>query len=134
MPHETRIRVRYSETDQMGVAYHANYLVWMEVGRVEYCRAAGLCYKELEETDGLYLVVVEANCRYHAPARHDDELLIRTSLTEAHPRKLRFEYEIRCAGSGRKLASGHTVHVFCNRSLQPVKLPERRRAVFGMSG
>ena len=77
---ETRLRVRYAETDQMGVVYYANYLVWMEVGRVEYCRAAGLSYRDMERADGILLAVAEANCRYLAPARYDEEIVVRTSI------------------------------------------------------
>ena len=75
-PVDTRLRVRYAETDQMGVVYYANYLIWMEVGRVEYCRAAGIRYRDMEDDDGILLVVAEANCRYLAPARYDDEVRI----------------------------------------------------------
>ena len=74
--HETTLRVRYAETDQMGVAYYANYLVWMELGRVEYCRAAGLRYRDMEENDQVLLAVVEASCRYVSPARYDDEVIV----------------------------------------------------------
>src|SRR6185369_6852143 len=80
---ETRIRVRYAETDQMGVVYYANYLIWMEVGRVEFCRAQGIRYRDMEETDGILLVVAEANFRYLAPARYDDEVRIATTLTQS---------------------------------------------------
>src|ERR1035441_4036210 len=85
-PHETRIRVRYAETDQMGVVYYANYLVWMEVGRVEYCKACGFEYKQMELEDGVFLAVAEARCRYASPARFDEEVVIRTWVGEANPR------------------------------------------------
>src|ERR1039458_8391743 len=85
-PHETRIRVRYAETDQMGVVYYANYLVWMEVGRVEYCKACGFEYKQMELEDGVFLAVAEARCRYASPARFDEEVVIRTWVEEANPR------------------------------------------------
>ena len=82
-PVETRLRVRYAETDQMGVVYHANYLIWMEVGRVEYWRAAGLRYRDMEREDGILLIVAEVHCRYLAPAVYDEEVIIRTSVAEA---------------------------------------------------
>lgn len=130
--HETRVRVRYAETDQMGVVYHANYLVWMEIGRVEMCRALGVNYREMEANDGIYLVVAEAGCRYRAPARYDDEVTIRTTIAEAKARILRFSYEIAVMESGRLVATGETVHVFCDRNMKPVKLPEKHRAAFGI--
>src|SRR5437868_11060829 len=91
---ETHLRVRYAETDQMGVVYYANYLIWMEVGRVEYCRAAGLSYRDMERDDDILLAVAEAKCRYISPARYDDEVVVRTSISQAHPRMLTFRYEM----------------------------------------
>src|SRR5579863_8316787 len=105
---DTRVRVRYAETDQMGVVYHANYLVWMEVGRVEYWRAAGLRYRDMEKEDGILLVVAEVNCRYQSPAVYDEEVIIRTSIAEANARMIRFEYELLAAEDGRRLATGYT--------------------------
>ena len=130
---ETRFRVRYAETDQMGVAYHANYLVWMEVGRVEHCRSAGVVYRDMEANDGVALAVAEAGCRYRSPARYDDELIIRTSVPEANPRLVRFEYEILHAESGKLLATGFTRHVFVNREMRPTRLPAKYYALFGIS-
>jgi acyl-CoA thioester hydrolase len=109
--HETRVRVRYSETDKMGVVYHANYLVWFEIGRTEYCRARGFSYRDMEELDNSYLVVAESYCRYKSPAYYDDELIIRTRINEFRKRSLRFGYEIYRAGDGRILAEGETTHV-----------------------
>lgn len=128
--HETRIRVRYAETDQMGVVYYANYLVWMEVGRVEYCKACGFNYKEMELEDGVFLAVAEARCRYASPARFDEEVIIRTWVDEANPRMARFGYEMRRAGDGRKLATGETKHIFLGRDLRPCRMPEKYRAKF----
>ena len=91
--HQTPIRVRYAETDQMGVVYHANYFVWMEVGRVEFCRAAGFNYKDLE-AEGIYLAVAETHCRHMSPARYDDEIVIVTTIRERNSRMLTFAYEI----------------------------------------
>ena len=129
---ETTFRVRYAETDQMGIVYHANYLVWMEIGRVEFCRAAGLNYRDLERDDGVLLIVAEANLRYISPAHYDEEILVRTRVAAAHPRMLTFGYEIYEKASGRKLATGETKHVFCDREHRPVKLPLKHRAVFGI--
>jgi acyl-CoA thioester hydrolase len=129
---ETTFRVRYAETDQMGIVYHANYLVWMEIGRVEFCRAAGLNYRDLERDDGVLLIVAEANLRYLSPAHYDDEIVVRTRVAAAHPRILRFAYEIFEKSTGRALATGETKHVFCDREHRPVKLPLKHRAVFGI--
>ena len=130
---EARIRVRFAETDQMGIAYHANYLVWMEVGRVEYCRAAGIRYRDLESNDGVLLTVAEANCRYLSPARYDEEVIIRTGIARAHPRMVAFGYELVSAESGLHLAEGYTKHIFCGRDLKPCRLPEQYHEVFGMT-
>ena len=100
----TQLRVRYAETDQMGVVYHANYIIWMEVGRVEYFRAQGIRYRDMEQ-EGILLVVVEAHCRYHSPARYDEEVSIRTWVEEAGPRMIRFGYEMTDIAHGP--ASGH---------------------------
>src|SRR4051812_38972883 len=100
--HQTRLRVRYAETDQMGVVYYANYLVWMEVARVEYCKSAGFSYEAMEREDGIFLAVSEANCRYLYPARFDQEVIVHTSLASAHPRMVRFAYEMRLSDDGRK--------------------------------
>jgi acyl-CoA thioester hydrolase len=132
-PHETRIRVRYAETDQMGVVYYANYLVWMEVGRVEYCRARGFDYHEMEREDGIFLAVAEARCRYASPARFDDEVVIRTWVEDAKPRLIRFAYEMRLAADGRKLATGETTHILLGRDLRPSRMPEKYRAAFELA-
>ncbi|HTT63023.1 MAG TPA: thioesterase family protein [Bryobacteraceae bacterium] len=131
-PHETRIRVRYAETDQMGVVYYANYLVWMEVGRVEYCKACGFEYKQMEQEDGVFLAVAEANCRYASPARFDEEVIIRTRVEQANPRMVRFGYEMRLAAGGRKLATGETKHIFLGRDLRPCRMPEKYRGKFAI--
>ena len=131
--HQTRLRVRYAETDQMGVVYYANYLVWMEVARVDYCKSVGFSYEEMEREDGIFLAVSEAHCRYLYPARFDQEVTIATTLAEAHPRMVSFAYDMRLADDGRMLATGHTKHVFVGRELKPVRLPEKYRANFGIS-
>ena len=128
------IRVRYAETDQMGVVYYANYLVWMEVARVEYCKSIGFSYEEMEREDGIFLAVAEAHCRYLYPARFDQNVTIETTLADAHPRMVSFAYEMRLTEDGRKLATGETRHVFVGRDLKPVRLPEKYRAKFGITG
>lgn len=109
--HETLLRVRYSETDKMGIVYYANYLIWFEIGRSDYCRARGFSYRDMEENDDAFLVVAEAYCRYKAPAYYDDELLVRTHITELRRRSLRFGYEIVRASDGQIVAEGETGHV-----------------------
>jgi acyl-CoA thioester hydrolase len=128
---ESRIRVRYAETDQMGVVYYANYLVWMEVGRVDLCRACGFEYREMEREDGLLLAVAEANCRYVFPARFDDEVTVRTSIGAAHRRAVTFNYLM--SAGGRKLAQGYTKHLILNRDFQPTRLPEKYWPMFGLA-
>lgn len=133
-PHETHLRVRYAETDQMGVVYHANYLVWMEVGRVEFFRAAGLRYRDFEVETGLHMAVAEAQVRYLAPARYDDPVIVRTSMAEAHTRMVTIAYELRHAETGQALAKGYTKHVFLSAdTLKPSRLPVAYHAVFGLA-
>jgi acyl-CoA thioester hydrolase len=131
--HTTRFRVRYSETDQMGVVYYANYLVWMELGRAEYCRAAGIRYRDMEVDDGVLLAVVEAHCRYRRPARYDEEIAVKTWVAKATQRMVEFQYEISDALSGRALASGETKHMFLSTAMRPVKLPEKYFPFFGIT-
>ena len=128
----TLLRVRYAETDQMGVVYYANYIVWMEVGRVDYCKSVGISYEQMEREDGVFLAVSEAKCRYLYPARFDQDVEIHTRLEDAHPRMVRFAYEMKLAGSGKVLATGETKHVFCGKDLKPVRLPVKYRANFGL--
>ncbi|HEY2018007.1 MAG TPA: thioesterase family protein [Bryobacteraceae bacterium] len=129
---ETRIRVRYAETDQMGVVYYANYLVWMEVGRVDLCRVCGFHYRDMEREDGILLAVAEANCRYSSPARFDDEVIVKTWIEEAGGRMVKFAYEMRLAANDRRLATGFTRHIFLTRDFRPTRLPEKYHAMFGM--
>ncbi len=128
--HETRFRARYAETDQMGVVYYANYFIWMEVGRVELCRAHGIRYRDMEVEDGVLLAVAEAKCRYSFPARYDEEVIVKAWIEEANPRMVRFGYEVASAESGRKLAAGETKHIFCNAQMKPAKLPVKYYALF----
>jgi acyl-CoA thioester hydrolase len=129
---ESRLRVRYAETDRMGVVYYANYLVWMEVGRVELCKSLGFNYRDMEEQDGVLLAVAESYCRYRAPARFDDEVIVKTWVDEANARIAVFAYEIRLAESGRVLATGHTRHVFVNQRMERTRLPQKYHAMFGL--
>jgi acyl-CoA thioester hydrolase len=129
MPVITRQRVRYAETDQMGIVYYANYLVWFEIGRVELLRSLGLAYSQMEIDHKLILPVVEANCRYRAPARYDDEILIETRPSLLRGSVLKFAYRIlRDAPDGQEpkvLAEGETVHVVCDENLNRMPLPEQ---------
>ncbi|MEQ1473679.1 MAG: thioesterase family protein [Candidatus Acidiferrum sp.] len=128
--HDAAVRVRYAETDQMGVVYHANYLIWFEVGRVELIRALGIEYKHMELTDDCHIVVVEANCRYLHPARYDEQLRVRTRIAEAKNRTIRFSYEIFRDHDSHRLATGETVHVICGSNGRPKLLPEKYRCAF----
>jgi acyl-CoA thioester hydrolase len=127
---ETVIRVRYAETDQMGVVYHANYLVWFEVGRVAWCSARGFQYRDLEARDNRMMLVAEASCRYRAPARFDDDILIRTAIGSSNDKVIRFRYEIRNQRTGQLLATGETVHVVTDRDLRPARLPKHIGRLF----
>jgi acyl-CoA thioester hydrolase len=117
------IDVRYAETDQMGVVYYANYLVWFEVGRGAWCRARGFQYGVLETQHNRMSLVAEATCRYKAPARYDDVILIRMASGGSNDKVIRFQYEIRSQSSGQLLATGATVHVATDCSLCPAQLP-----------
>jgi acyl-CoA thioester hydrolase len=132
MPVTTEVRVRYAETDQMGIVYYANYLVWFELGRVELLRSVGLAYSQLEKEHECILPVVSASCRYRAPARYDDEILIETRPEMIRGSVLKFAYRIlRKAAAGEEptlLAEGDTVHVVCDDQLQRKPLPERYEA------
>jgi acyl-CoA thioester hydrolase len=129
--HDTTVRVRYAETDQMGVVYHANYLIWFEVGRVELMRALGIEYKRMEIDDDCHIVVVDVRCRYINSARYDEELRIRTRIAESRNRTIRFSYEVRRDSDEELLAVGETLHVICGSSGKPKLLPEKYRAILG---
>ena len=122
--HEAILRVRYSETDKMGIVYYANYLVWFEIGRAEFCRARGFSYRDMEQNDDAFLVVAEAYCRYKAPAFYDDELLIRTHIAELRRRSLRFGYEIVRVSDDQVIAEGETGHVVTDRNGRVRSFPE----------
>lgn len=120
--HVVEFRVRYSETDQMGVVYHAEYLVWCEVGRTEFIRALGLPYAEMERR-GAYLAVADASLRFHAPARYDDLVRVETTLTALKSRAITFDYLIRHAESGTRLVSARTMLVSLDANGRPVPIP-----------
>lgn len=127
--HGTRFRVRYAETDQMGVVYYANYFVWMEIGRVELVRSRGFDYRRLEETEGLFLSVIDASCRYIYPARYDQEIVVETEITKCNARVVEFAYDIRSAEPERLLAQGSSRHIWLNHEWRPARLPDRFREV-----
>lgn len=123
---ETQVRVRYAETDAMGVVHHATYLVWFELGRTEYTRAVGLPYREVE-AGGTRLVVVEATCRFHRPARYDDLVVVRTGVRDVSKATLTFEYEVTRAGDEVLLAEGCTVHAATDLAGRVRRIPEEIR-------
>ncbi len=125
--HETEIRVRYQETDNMGVVYYANYLVWFEVARTEYLRSLGIAYRDLEEK-GIYLIVASAGCQYKSPARYDDIVRVKTWISELRNTSLRFDYKLHVAS--RLVATGESIHVFTNRSFKPMRIPEEVKKLF----
>lgn len=122
---ETRVRVRYAETDQMGVVYHANYLVWFEIGRVEFIRQLGLDYKAMEREEGCGIAVVDAHVRYKVPARYDDELIVQTQLQAARGSVIRFGYKIVRAVDSVLLCEGETVHVVVGHGMKKQSLPKK---------
>ena len=125
---ESRVRVRYAETDQMGVAYYANYFVWFEVGRSQFCNDCGFSYRDMEKETGLFMIVAEANCRYKTPARYEDDLIIRAHILELTRRTLRFGYEIKRA-DGALVATGETLHVLINSEGRPSSFPQRYQSL-----
>lgn len=124
----TRVRVRYAETDQMGVAYYANYFVWFEVARTDWLRAAGLAYRQLE-AEGLFLPVTDAHCRYKAPARYDDDLDVHATARLVSPVRIGFEYTV--IGPAGRLATGSTEHAMLDRQGRPIRVPDRIRELLG---
>jgi len=114
----------------MGVAYHANYLIWMEVARTDLCRSLGFHYKEMETAGGVLLAVTEAHCRYLNAARYDDEVSIVASLTDANRRFVTFDYQISC--ERRPVAVGQTRHIFLSKEFRPIRLPDKYAPLFGV--
>jgi acyl-CoA thioester hydrolase len=127
---ETRLRVRYAETDQMGVVYHSNHFIWFEIGRVELLRQLGFSYREMESQDHCYIAVVEAKCRYRVPARYDDEIIVRTRLKNVRESMVHFGYELLRANDGMILAEGDTTHIVTNPEMQITALPEKYISAF----
>ena len=123
----SEFRVRYAETDQMGVVYHANYLVWCEVGRTDLIREAGMPYARLEE-QGVLLAVAEAGMRFHASARYDDRVRVETTVSDVRSRSVTFEYRIFNAETDARLVSAHTMLVALDRGARPARLPAELRA------
>ena len=118
-----KVRVRYAETDRMGISYYANYFVWFESARTEYFRSLGLVYTHFEE-EGIFLPVAEAQCRYMGPSSYDDLLTVRTLVSQIKQSSIRFEYEVLRNDDPKPIATGYTVHVFSGRNLKPIRIPE----------
>jgi len=127
---ETRLRVRYAETDQMGVVYHSNHFIWFEVGRVELLRQLGFSYRDMESQDNCFIAVAEAKCRYRGPVRYDDEVLVRTRLLNVRESVIHFGYELRRAEDGKLLAEGETTHIVTDAQMKIIALPEKYMKVF----
>ena len=127
---ETRLRVRYAETDQMGVVYHSNHLIWFEVGRVELMRQMGFSYREMEREEGLFIAVAEARCRYRAPVYYDEEVIVRTQLKTVRESVIVFHYELARANGGALLAEGETTHVVTDANMKISALPVKYLSAF----
>lgn len=124
---ETTIRVRYAETDQMGVVYHSNFFIWFEVGRVEFLRDLGFSYREMESAEGCFIAVVDARCRFKAPARYDDEILIRTRVKNVRGSLIHFAYEAIRKSDAALLAEGETTHIVTDAQMNVRSIPEKYR-------
>jgi len=127
---ETKLRVRYAETDQMGVAYHSNHLIWFEVGRVELMRQMGFSYRDMERDEDRFIAVAELKCRYRAPARYDEEVVVRTRLKHVRKSVIVFSYELVRAEGGELLAEGETAHVVTDSEMRVAPLPEKYLKAF----
>lgn len=127
---ESRLRVRYAETDQMGVAYHANHFIWFEVGRVELLRQLGFSYRDMEHVDNCFIAVVDARCRYKVPVRYDDEIIVRTHLKNVRESVIHFGYELLRGSDGALLAEGETTHIVTNAEMKVRPIPEKYLKVF----
>jgi len=130
MTNEARLRVRYAETDKMGVVYHSNFIVWFEIGRVELLRQLGFNYRDMEIEDDCHIAVVDVRCRYKLPARYDDEIVVRTSLKNVRESLLHFSYQVARAGDNALLAEGETTHIAVNSRFEKMSLPEKYKAAF----
>ncbi len=129
---ETKLRVRYAETDNMGVVYHSNFAIWFEVGRVELMRQLGLEYRAMEKEDNCHIPVVDLRVRYKAPALYDDEIVVRTRIANARQSLLHFTYEVLRAGDHTLLATGETMHIIVDDNFQRRTLPEKYMNVFAV--
>jgi acyl-CoA thioester hydrolase len=127
---ETRLRVRYAETDQMGVVYHSNHLIWFEVGRVELMRQMGFSYRDMERDDERFIAVAEVTCRYRAPVYYDDEVLIRTRLKTVRESVVVFSYELVRADNNALVAEGETTHIVTDAKMKVAALPEKYLTAF----
>jgi len=127
---ETRLRVRYAETDQMGVVYHSNHLIWFEIGRVELMRQTGFSYRDMEREDGLFIAVAEARCRYRAPVYYDEEVIVRTWLKKVRESVIIFSYELARSNNDALLAEGETIHIVTDMKMKVTALPEKYLSVF----
>jgi len=129
---ETKLRVRYAETDNMGVVYHSNFAIWFEVGRVELMRQLGLEYRAMEKEDNCHIPVVDLRVRYKAPALYDDEIVVRTRIANARQSLLHFTYEVLRAGDQALLATGETMHIIVDDNFQRRALPEKYMNIFAV--
>jgi len=129
---ETRFRVRFAETDKMGVVYYANYFIWMEVGRTDYCKSVGFSYRDMERDDA-NMAVADASCRYIAPARYDDEILVRTTIERLNRRLVTFAYSILNSETGDLLAEGKTIHITIDKQGRKGSIPEKYLALLQAS-
>ena len=130
MINETRLRVRYAETDQMGVVYHANHFIWFEVGRVELFRQLGFSYKDMEVQDNCFIAVVDARCRYKSPARYDDEIVVKTWLKNIRESVIHFGYELLRGDDRSLIAEGETTHIVADAQMRKTALPEKYMKAF----
>ena len=126
--HATELKVRYAETDKMGIVYYAHYLVWFEVGRTEYLLAQGLDYRDVEK-EGLFMAVVESHCVYKAPGRYGDTILVQTWPCDVKNSSLKFNYKVLRKHDNVLLAEGTTTHVLIDKDIKPRKIPEKIRAL-----
>jgi acyl-CoA thioester hydrolase len=127
---ETRLRVRYAETDKMGVVYHSNFVIWFEVGRVELLRQLGFQYSEMETADDCHIPVVDLRVRYKSPAQYDDEIVVRTQIKNVRSSLLHFSYEVFREADRTLLATGETMHIIVNSKLERTALPEKYMQAF----
>lgn len=130
--HETTLTVRYAETDQMGIVHHANYLVWLELGRTEFCKAKGFSYREMETDHGALMVVAEVYCRYKSPAFYDDVIIIRTKIEEVRSRTLRFLYEVFRPSDNALLMEAETMHIMTDTNKKVRSIPDKYKELLSL--